>query len=79
MHRVSIREARQRLSQLVDAAERGESIAITRHGRQAACLGPPRPEGKPPVPDLTEFRQSIAVSGKPLSKVVIDARRQERF
>ena len=79
MKRVGIDEARRRLSQLVHVAERGEPIVITRHGRDAACLVPVPPAGKQPLPDLTPFRASIAVSGKPLSEVVIDARRQGRF
>jgi len=37
---VSIAEAKNRLSQLVRAAEGGESVVITRHGRPVAQLTP---------------------------------------
>jgi prevent-host-death family protein len=38
MDRVPLRDAKARLSELVDAAERGEPVTITRHGRAAAVL-----------------------------------------
>jgi prevent-host-death family protein len=38
---VGIREARARLAELVDRAERGETVVITRSGREVARLGPP--------------------------------------
>jgi prevent-host-death family protein len=38
---VGIREARGRLAELVDRAERGEIVVITRSGREVARLGPP--------------------------------------
>ena len=37
---ISIAEAKNRLSQLVRAAEGGESVVITRHGRPVAQLMP---------------------------------------
>ncbi len=79
MATVSIREARKRLSELVAAAERGESVTITRRGRKVARLGPVAPEGGRRLPDLSEFRASIRVRGKPLSETVIALRDEERF
>lgn len=38
---VGVREARARLAELVDRAERGETVVITRSGREVARLGPP--------------------------------------
>lgn len=38
---VGIREARARLAELVDRVERGETVVITRSGREVARLGPP--------------------------------------
>ena len=43
MMEMSIREAKARFSEAIAAAERGESIAITRHGRAVAKIGPPPP------------------------------------
>ena len=45
MKRVSIREARDRLSALARRAESGERILITRNGRPVAELGPHRTGG----------------------------------
>ncbi len=40
MNKIQLREAKAKLSALVDAAERGEATTITRHGRPAAVLVP---------------------------------------
>jgi prevent-host-death family protein len=40
MNTVQLRDAKARLSALVDAAQRGEATTITRHGRPAAMLVP---------------------------------------
>jgi prevent-host-death family protein len=74
-----MREARRRLSELVDAAERGESVIITRRGRQVAQLGPIVPHGERGLPDLSEFRRRIRVRGKPMSETVVALREQERY
>jgi len=79
MATVSIREARKRLSELVAAAERGESVTITRRGREVARLGPAVPDGGRRLPDLSEFRARIRVKGKPLSETVVARRDEERF
>jgi prevent-host-death family protein len=38
--RVSIYDARSRLSRLIDLAEKGDSVVITRHGRSVARIVP---------------------------------------
>jgi prevent-host-death family protein len=43
METVGAFEAKTHLSQLLDRVERGETIAITRHGEPAALLVPARP------------------------------------
>lgn len=47
MRRVSVSEAKAKLSELLRAAEDGETVLIVRHGRAVARLGPPSawPEG----------------------------------
>ena len=40
---VSVREAREQLSQLLKAVEHGEQVEITRRGRVVAQLAPPEP------------------------------------
>ncbi len=79
MNRVNIREARRRLTSIVDAAQRGRRTAITRRGRQVAMVEPIPPDKATPLPDLSEFRASIKVKGKPLSQAVIDRRKEARY
>ena len=42
MREVGAFEAKNKLSELLDLAESGEEIIITRHGKEAARLVPPR-------------------------------------
>ena len=79
METVSLKEARKRLGQLVKAAERGESVVITRRGRRVARLVPEEKKVRRGLPDLTAFRASIHVKGKSLSQTVIDMRKEERY
>lgn len=78
MKLVSVRDLRRRLAELVDAAQRGETVAITRRGQTIACLGPVVAES-PRLPDLTSFRASIQATGPPLSQLVVELRDAERF
>jgi prevent-host-death family protein len=78
MRTMNIKEARACLSNLVDKAERGETVVITRHGRKSARLAPVRARVKG-VPSLSEFRSRIAGAGPSLARTVIASRREERF
>jgi len=42
MREVGAFEAKNKLSELLDLAERGEEVVITRHGREVARLVPPK-------------------------------------
>ena len=42
MREVGAFEAKNKLSELLDLAERGEEVVITRHGKEVARLVPPR-------------------------------------
>jgi prevent-host-death family protein len=79
MNQVNFRDARRRLTQLLDEAEHGKSVMITRHGRQVARLSPVEPAQSKRLPDLSEFRQSVRAKGPALSKTVIQSRRLERY
>ncbi len=79
MDTINIREARRRLSDVVNAAERGESTILTRHGRKVAQIAPAHMARKKGLPDLTEFRASIVVKGKSLMRTVVETRDRERF
>jgi len=43
MRRVSVSEAKAKLSELLRCAEQGETVLIVRHGRAVARLTPPSP------------------------------------
>ena len=76
---VTLKEARRRLGQLVDAAARGEEVLITRRGRKAARLTPATEGPRPSLPDMAAFRASITVEGAPLSEAVIAEREGARY
>ena len=76
---VSLKEARKHLGDLVRAAAHGETVVITLRGKKVARLGPVEKERRKPFPDLTEFRKSIKLRGKPMSETVIEMRREARF
>ena len=77
MLEVNVKEARSKLSTLLDRVERGEEIIIKRRGKKIALLvSPERQKG---LPSLKEFRASISLAGKNLSDTVIDMRRDERY
>jgi len=79
MNRINLKEARRRLSDLVTAAEHGETTLITRRGKQVARIVPVDRKARRGLPDLTAFRASIKVKGKPLSQIVVESRKKARY
>jgi len=75
---INVKDARSRLSFLLDQVEVGGEVTILRRGKEVARLVPPRGEGKA-LPGLKEFRSSIKITGEPLSSVVIRGREEERY
>ena len=76
-HKVSVREARQSLQRLLDDEVGSEAVALRRGVEVARFI---RPERKvPPLPDLSGFRASIKLRGKPLSQCIQEARRSNRY
>ena len=78
MDDVNLKEARRRLGQLVDAAERGETVVITRRGRKVARLVPMHERARPGLPDLTDFRASLKPKGRSLTDELLAQREEER-
>ena len=74
---MSIRDARAALGKLVDRAERGETVVVTRHGKPSACLTPV-PGRRRELPSLHDFRATIVRPKEGLSKTVMGVRREER-
>ena len=75
MQIVNVREARKRMSELLDEALHGAVIAITRRGKVVALLVPPEAPEEISFPDMSVFRETVTVSGKPTSRVVEDMRK----
>lgn len=79
---VNLKEARARLSDLVRAVEKGESVLITRRGRIVARLVPPATSTeRQKAPDLGPFREALGIreDEKGLSRTVIENRREGRY
>lgn len=74
---VNVKEARSKLSALLDKVEQGEEVIVKRRGRKVAKLI--RPEANHPLPSLKDFRASIEIAGKSMSQTVIESRDEERY
>jgi len=78
MQTLNIKEARACLGQLVDKAQRGETVIITRYGKQSARLVPFEPRTKG-LPSLGAFRAGMVVPKTGLAAAVIGSRHEERY
>lgn len=78
MKTVSVREAREKISSLLDAVTAGENIVITRRGKPVAQLTNIDPgETRIQFPDRTSFRKQIS-SSEVSSGKLIRSMRDER-
>lgn len=75
---INVKEARSNISELLNRAQKGEEILILRRGKKVARLVPVSGYEKR-LPDLSDFRESIARKGGPLSSTVIEGRDKERY
>jgi prevent-host-death family protein len=74
---VSIKEARSKIGRLIEKAEHGEEIIITRRGKKVASIqGISR--SRPRLAQQGDFRKSIKVSGPSMSSIVVKNRSEER-
>lgn len=78
MKTVSVRDARATLPTLLKQVAAGDEVVILRRGKAVARLVPPARKRRR-LPDLSAFRASLHVKGKPLSATIIAGRREERF
>jgi prevent-host-death family protein len=79
MKTISATEAHKHFYQILDQVEQGETIIVQRRGKPIARLVPPPPKVRKGFPNLSKFRASIKVKGKPLSQEASDARDEERY
>jgi prevent-host-death family protein len=73
MKHVGIKQARQDLPDLIDRAEAGEEIVITRQGRPVAKLVA-APKDRRPLPSLADFRNRLGRTGSPAVELVREER-----
>lgn len=78
MEEINIKYARQHLREVIDEVAEGGSVTLLKRGVPVARLVAVNSEFET-LPSLADFRQSIRVSGSPLSQDVIAARETERY
>ena len=78
MTMISVKEARNQLKSLLERAEAGEEISISRRGRIIARLVPPSRRAIR-LPSLKAFRATIKMTGPSLSATVLRNRQDGRF
>lgn len=84
MTQVPLREAQDRLEDLLARVEEGETILITRPGRPPVRLGPVQAQEplqtreEDALPSLRQWREALQVGGEPLSETVQHQRDDER-
>ncbi len=77
MVRVSLAQAKAHLSELVDKAETGEQVVITRHGKPVARLSAEvRPHA--PLRPLRQFRAKLPAWRRSSAALLRAARNEER-
>lgn len=69
MRKIGLFEAKQKLSELVERAARGEEIGITRRGKLTAVIGPA--EADDDLEKIFEGMEKIRRRAKPLRGVTI--------
>ena len=69
MKHIGIKQARQELRDLIDRAEAGEEVIITRQGKPVAKLVA-APKTRKPLPSLAEFRKDIGRVGTPAAQLL---------
>ena len=78
MVRIGVKEARASLSKLIDRVSAGEDVVLLSRGKEVARLVPPE-RARKRLPSLARFRASLRVRGEAASKIVLKARKDDRF
>ena len=80
MREIGAFEAKNKLAELLDLAEKGEEIIITRHGKQVARLGPiqktfDRNAGRQAVEDIKKMRKGMHIDDATIKEFINEGRR----
>jgi prevent-host-death family protein len=78
MSKVSVEEAARNLKALLEQVAAGEEVILVEQDKPVARLVPPSTK-EDLLADMKQFRESLAVTGEPLSQTVIKARQEERY
>ena len=80
MHTVSVKEARENISELLTEVLQGEDVVITRRGKRIVRMIPDQEvqAGKKGFPSLAALRAKQKVKGLPISQEVVAMRDEER-
>ena len=82
MRRFGSFEAKNKLSQLLELAEQGEEILITRHGKEVAKLVPvhrtlDRESAKRTAAEIREMRQGVTLGGLQIKDLINEGRKAD--
>lgn len=80
MKEIGAFEAKNKLAELLDLAEKGEEIIITRHGKQVARLGPiqkpfDREAARQAVEDIKKMSKGMTLGGITIRELIDEGRR----
>jgi prevent-host-death family protein len=76
---INLTEAKARLSELLDQAESGEEIVITRHGKPIARILPAqKPKHRIPFEELAAFRETMPRLSRSSADLIRELRDEER-
>ena len=79
MREIGAFEAKNKLAELLDLAEKGEEIIITRHGKQVARLGPiqepfDREAARRAVEDIKKMRKGLNIDDTTIKEWINEGR-----
>lgn len=77
MSKVSVEEAARNLKALLEQVAAGEEIILVEQDKPVARLVPPSTKEEV-LANMKQFRDSLSVTGEPLSQTVIKARQEEQ-
>jgi prevent-host-death family protein len=74
-----IKEARQRLTEYLIRVQKGEEVIITKRNEPIARISPIKKKKIRSLESHKDLRDCIVPKGNPLSKAVIELRREETY
>lgn len=74
-----IKEARQHFTDYLSRVEKGEEVIITKRAEPIAKISAIQKKAKGKLFSHKELRDSIMAKGKPLSEIVVESRKEERY